>query len=200
MRAEKGHAVIVHEVEGITVLKDRVLVMERKDVSPRYQEMLKCFTHLPQKILSLQGIDNMTEFVLHTLCDEGCLNLVKAAYFIDNPDFNCLKGVAGFDKSEEYHTKNNLSDHTSFKSHLSSCAFNQQVRTINKPSFKRQEHSQEEVVKRLATELGMRNPLSYSWTIKHDNYGLLLFERTFEEESHEEFLNGLSLLGFCPVC
>ena len=40
-------------------------------VAPRYQQLLKCFTHLPQQILSLRDIDNVTEYVLHSLCDEG---------------------------------------------------------------------------------------------------------------------------------
>lgn len=176
------------------------MVMERKDVSPRYQEMLKCFTHLPQQILSLHGIDNMTEFVLHSLCNEGCLNLSKAAYFIDNPDFDCLKGMAGFDKYEAYHTADSLlHNDTSFNSHLLQCAFNQIVRDVNRSSIKRKEEEQERLVQELAHELGIQNPMIHTWSTRHENYGILLFERNVDEEPTEEFLQGLSLLGFCPV-
>jgi hypothetical protein len=176
--------------------------MERKDVCPRYQEMLKCFTLLPHKILSLHGIDNMTELVLHTLCNEECLNLSKAAYFIDNPDFDCLKGIAGFDRNEEYHQEDiPLDDQSVFSHHLSQCAFNKKVRGIQRPSFKRRgEESHNELLKQLAGELDMGNPIAYNWNAKHDNYGILLFERDFAEEPSKEFLEGLSLLGFCPVC
>ena len=51
---------------------------------------------LPQKILSLHGRADLAEFVLRDLCHERCFNLKKAAFFIDNPDFNHLKGIAGF--------------------------------------------------------------------------------------------------------
>ncbi len=78
--------------------------MKPNELTPRYEALLRCFTHLPQQILSLHKIDNATEYVLHSLCDAGCLDLQKAAYLVDNPDFDCLQGVAGFNKAEEVHT------------------------------------------------------------------------------------------------
>ena len=44
----------------------------------------------------------MSEFVLHDICNPNCFNLQKAAFLVDNPDFDCLKGVAGFSADEAY--------------------------------------------------------------------------------------------------
>ena len=172
--------------------------MKHNETDPRYQKMLRCFTHLPQQILTLNGNENMTEYVLHSLCEEGCLNLSKAAYFIDNPDFDCLKGVAGYNKEEEVYSGDTvLSD---FKEHMQHCAFNKRVRELNFPSPRRMGESHEHHVKNLATILGMQNPVFHTWEIKHDNHGLLIYEvQKLDDSNKNEFLEGLSLLGFCPV-
>lgn len=170
-------------------------------MSPRHHQILKSITYLPQKILSLHGTDNVTEFVLHTLCNEECFNLSKAAYLIDNFDFNCLKGVAGFAKDEEYGSAESVWDNPkNFTEHMGSCKFNQQVRGINRPSSKRNV-AIERTVEDIASHLEMDNPSYYTWTLKYDNHGILLFEHKSPELQglDEEILRGLSLLGFCPV-
>ena len=53
-------------------------------------------------MLSCDNVENMIEFVLHCLCSEDCFNMPKAAYFVDNIDFNCLKGIAGYNHLEKY--------------------------------------------------------------------------------------------------
>ncbi len=175
--------------------------MKPNEVAPRYQQLLKCFTHLPQQILSLNGIENVTEYVLHSLCDEGCLNLTKAAYFIDNPDFDCLKGVAGFNKEEEVYTCDvALHDQESFKEHVNACEFNKKVRAITCASSRRANQELDRTVEFLAQKLGFQHPLYHSWLIKHDNYGLLIFEQECGDQVEcKDFVKGLSLLGFCPV-
>lgn len=174
--------------------------MEPKNETLRYEQMLKCYTHLPKKMLALQHIDNVTEFVLHSLCTEGYLNLAKAAYFIDNPDFDCLKGIAGFDRKDKHHTDDViLANKEQFTSHISDCAFNQKVKNIEKSSPTKRADSHEEIVKEISKELNINNPLYRTWNIKHENYGLLIFEGPSKEEMNDEFLQGLSLLGFCPI-
>lgn len=76
--------------------------MEHTTMSPRHKQVLVCLSCLPHKMLSVHGLSNATEFVLHELCQSSCFNLKKAAYFVDNPDFDRLQGVAGFNKEEEY--------------------------------------------------------------------------------------------------
>ena len=48
--------------------------------------VLNTISRLPRKMLSLKNQENITEFVLHDLCNKKCFNLEKAAYFVDNPD------------------------------------------------------------------------------------------------------------------
>ena len=55
---------------------------------------------LPRKMLQLHGLDNITDFVLHELCSKDCFNIPKAAYFVENPAFNCFKGVVGVSGTE----------------------------------------------------------------------------------------------------
>jgi len=46
------------------------------------------------------------------------------------------------------------------------------------------------------------NPGYYSWDMKHDNHGLLVYEKqakTGDACLVEHALNGLSLLAFCPI-
>ena len=44
----------------------------------------------------------LAAFVLHELCSKNAFGLGKAAYFVNNPDFRCLKGVTGFHHNEAY--------------------------------------------------------------------------------------------------
>ncbi len=170
-------------------------------VSLRHQKLLKCFVSLPEKILSLHGIDNMTEFVLHDLCDEDCFNLSKAAYFIDNPDFDCLKGIAGYDRAEDTVKMDQRWENPHhFTNHALRCAFNQKVRKIQRPSKIRQKQEDAHLVRQLASELSMTNPLFFTWTLKHQNHALFLYEpMTNDIKLEHDILRGASLLGFCPV-
>ena len=167
-----------------------------------HEAILRFFTHLPKQILKLHEIENVTEYVLHSLCEEGCLNFTKAAYFIDNPDFNFMKGIAGFDKADEIYTcESAIAEDGSIITERSNCDYSQKVREITISSPKRNGESPEKAIERLVETLEMSNPLCHSWNIKHDNYGILIYECADETEKkfHEEFLHGLSILGFCPV-
>lgn len=176
--------------------------MKQENMSPQYKQILKCFAYLPQKILSFNGVDNVTEFVLHSLCNENCLNLSKAAYFIDNPDFDCLKGVAGFDKQNEFVNRENIwgiPDH--FTKHMQSCNFNQKVRNIYKPSAKRANLAEHELIERLSNELTIEDPHCYAWNGKHNNHALVIFECAGQNSPvlEDDIVHGLCLLGFCPL-
>ncbi len=179
--------------------------MEHKDISPRHHQLLTCLSCLPRKILSVYGIDNATEFVLHELCAARCLDLYKAAYFVDNPDFDCCKGVTGFSSDEEYmNGSSHWDDPEAFSHHMLQCAFNKKVRALALPSFIRAQREKKDVLKELISHLNLTNPLYFTWDIKNNNCGILLIEQkahqdAFDETLQEHFLNGLYLLGFCPI-
>ena len=152
-------------------------------------------------MLSLHGTDNVTEFVLHNLCHENCFNIKKAAYFIDNPDFDCLKGVAGFARDQAPDdTEGIWSDPLAFSARMKVSSFNQKVRSQLHGSLRKGNKSYEELAPTLANELGMKSYQLCSWDMKHDNHGIVMYEKNDSVELDEQSLiNGMSLLSFCPI-
>lgn len=169
----------------------------------RHYAVLHRLSSLPRKMLSLKNHENVTEFVLHELCNKNCFNLAKAAYFVDNPDFDCLKGLAGFCADEAYTLQENIWAHPSaFSTHMQGAPFNQHVRTIMHSSMRKNNKCDQDIVDWAAQELHLQQPGYYAWDMKHDNHGLLIYERQFKEGDScdiDSMLNGLSLLGFCPI-
>ena len=160
-------------------------------------DKLRILNRLPRNILRLQGSENVSEFVLHDLCSE-CFAFNKAAYFIDNPAFNCLKGVAGYNHDESY-TGEIWQDPESFSNHMQSSSFNQKVRRCMQYSCKNCDQPDEKVLETLAHDLGMENFEYCSWDLKHENHGYLLYEKGGQDFEVEDLLCGLHLLSFCPV-
>ncbi len=177
--------------------------MKKKGFSERDAQIMECLAGLPHKMLSLHGIENMTEFVMHELCGQHCFNFERAAYFIDNPDFNCLKGVAGFARSEAFSNEQEIIwvEPRVFSAHMEKSPFNQKVRGLNRCSLRVVGESEEDVVAEVAHNLGFKNHAFCSWGMKHDNHGLLVFEKTDEDDVDiERYLQkAFSLLGFCPI-
>ncbi len=176
--------------------------MKQNGMSPRHEQFFISLTQLPQRMLANYDQDHMAELVLHNLCDEQCFNVSKAAYFVDNPDFNCLQGIAGYDKCDEHPAVNHCwQEPSAFNKHRSQCSFNEKVRTISRPSNKRVTDHHGSLVTDLAAELSLSNPLIYTWSMKHDNHGVLIFEPQANDllELTQEMLSGMCLLGFCPI-
>ena len=158
---------------------------------------------LPRKILSLHGLENVTEFVLHELCSKSCFNLKKAAYFIDNPDFDCVKGVVGVSNMELHEIEDIWSSPDSFTQQMTLSPFNQHVRSFIYESHKKNGKSYEDMAKSIAYELGINEYGFYSWDMKHNNHGFLVCEKnTIDPQEHPQddiVIDGLCLLSFCPV-
>ena len=164
--------------------------------------ILTHLSRLPQKILSLHGRGDLTEFVLRDLCHQGCFNFKKAAFFVDNPDFDCLKGVAGYCHEDNPTVCDALWDHPEkFMARIQESPFNQKVRDVWLPSLQKIEDPQEEAVKTVAQMLQMQNPQSCHLQVKYGNHGILIFEKenTHDAIADEHLHHGVSLLGFCPV-
>jgi hypothetical protein len=176
--------------------------MER-DALRNNQRLLSYLAHLPKKIVSLEGIEHTPAFVLHELCNENCFNLSKAAFFADSPDFNSLKGIAGFDGQEQFGKPEVMwQEPQSFIAHLNSKAhFNTQVRQVNKFSLFKNGTMSNEQAQELAKQLGFQNPAFASWQMKHDNFGFLVYEHQNQllDGIQEQLDNSLYLLNFCPL-
>jgi len=177
--------------------------MEKEELLHRQNKMLSCLIGLPKKILSLHGRDNITEFVLHDLCQEDCFNLRRAAYFVNNPDFNCLKGVAGISLPdvpqglwEDIWRQGEM-----FSTYMRNSPFNRAVRGVSQCSMQKTELQEGDLVKEVARKLGIERPSFHSVDMKHDNHGLFIFEKSNQDDGSidRHLQNGASMLGFCPV-
>ncbi len=175
--------------------------MKRHKTSRKKRNVTHHLAGLPRKILQLHGRDNVTEFVLHELGNEDCFNLERVAYVIDNPDFDCLKGVAGYCRPEAYHAKSTIWEEPDvFSAHMKKSAFNNKIRHFCKPSRVKKGESDKKIVTAIAPELGFEHPSFYAWKMKHDNHGILLFQKGDDESGDYDYLlEGLCLIGFCPV-
>lgn len=175
--------------------------MGRKITSARRGKIHARLCSLPRTMISLHGHDNLTEFVLYQLCNDECFNFKRAAYFVDSPDFNCLKGIAGFCHEDIVTGDVKWSDPNEFSCHIQQAAFNQKVRNYVHESLRRKGEADNQIVHALAQELELNNPMFCAWDMKHSNHGLFIFEPRQDEDipAQDDLLNGLSLLGFCPV-
>ncbi|MCL4361172.1 hypothetical protein M1446_02325 [Candidatus Dependentiae bacterium] len=175
--------------------------MEPKNLTVEEIRLLESLSSLPQKMLAVHGISNLTEFVLHELCDQGCFNLDKAAYLIDNPDFDCLKGIAGYSKSECSNLSDVWNQPDKFSEHMKCSNFNNIVRQIHESSVFKSGKNYESTVNELAKNLNLDKAVYYSWPMKHNNHGILIIQRPNNNLSSfdQHILKGLSFLAFCPV-
>jgi hypothetical protein len=163
-------------------------------------KLLSHLTQIPRNIINFHQRENLAEFDLHELCHSNCLNIPKAAYLVDNTDFDCLKGIAGFD-SKEYFDKNSIwNDPDGFSHHMKQALFNNQVRGFEKNSGKFKLEPNQSLIDSIADEFAIENPHFYTIPVKHDNIGILVYETNGSIKPEEDnIINGLSLLGFCPI-
>jgi len=175
--------------------------METHELLHKEHALLSYLNHLPRKMLSLPEQDNITEFVLHELCCPHCFDLKKAAYFVDNPEFNCLQGVVGLCRSQAYATDNIWDTPEEFSKHMRNASFNQQVRGMRKESLKKSPRADEMIAQEIARDLGFSDSGFFAWNGKYQNHGILIFERPAKNDGRVDahFVNGVSLLSFCPL-
>ncbi|PKN03574.1 hypothetical protein CVU75_01500 [Candidatus Dependentiae bacterium HGW-Dependentiae-1] len=175
--------------------------MEHTKPSDRHAQILDVLSHLPKKMVSLQGDDKVAAFVLYELCQKHCFDLERAAYFVDNPDFNCLKGVAGCARPELVCTEDIWQATDTFSNTLTKSPFHGSVSELAHPSLKHGSRSEKEAIAEIADRLGLKNPSHCCWKMKHDNHGLLIFEKSLYDDTilDEHLVDGLSLLSFCPI-
>ena len=175
--------------------------MNQLSLDLRKQNITHCLSCLPKKMLQLHGKDNVVEFVLHELSKEDCFNLDKVAYVIDNPDFNCVKGIAGYCFNEKYDSNKDVwADPEPFSRYMSQAPFNIKVRSYEQESFIKKGKTDQDLINEVSQTLGFSHPVFYSWTMKHDNHGILMYEKREDDACDCDYLlDGLCLIGFCPV-
>lgn len=142
--------------------------------------LIDLVTGLPHKILQNYAVDGLSQMVLHDLGHEHGFGFAKATYLLDNPDFDHLVGVAGYDKQEcHFHKDDIWHDPTCFKGDMDKAAFHSHVRQLLANSFKRKDINLEDAkdVQELGKQLGFASPSFFSWETKFGNHGLLIYEQ-----------------------
>ncbi|MBI2345107.1 hypothetical protein HYV10_03480 [Candidatus Dependentiae bacterium] len=152
-------------------------------------------------IASNHHLENLSEFVLHDVCSEDLFRVVKAAYLVKNPDFACMKGVAGYSNQENFiqgHTWQNQKD---FTSHMRNSLFNQKVRQINETNIPSKiDLLDKKRLHKLSDHLEIERPEFHLWKMKYDNQGILIFEKEDQNDLLFQHLpHFISMLSFCPV-
>lgn len=150
-------------------------------------------------MLAFHETDNLSEYVLHELCGQDCFNVERAAYFLDNPEFDVFKGIAGYDASNRC-TSCPWRDPRSFNEHVGACTFSRKVRDVKTSSLATDERRRS-YAQVLSKQLDIKHPAVYTLPLKHGNCGVFIVEHNpeYHKISDEYIERGLSLMGFCPV-
>lgn len=177
--------------------------MQSHEIETKEAKLLKHLGNLRKMIVTNHDLDNLSEFVLHDLCTQSCFNLNKAAFFVNNPDFNLLQGVSGYHEKElQGLSGNSWGNQKLFMSHMQNSPFNQKVRNNCTTNFEKGKASSEKyMADKLADELEINNPSYFTWDLKHANHGLLVYEAPQVEAVHvkEHLFDSLYYLSFCPL-
>lgn len=131
---------------------------------------------LPKSILLNHHKQGLADLILNKISSEKCFSFSKAAYLVDNPDFNYLKGICGFCKTSS--PSGDCSDPDGLITQISSCKYNERVKALQQHSFKANnlDLNSPENLAEISKALEMQNPEVFCWDLKHNNYGVLIFE------------------------
>lgn len=167
--------------------------MERKDDSgARKQALLHTLSCLPEKIVATHGLDGISQLVLYELAHPDCFNFKKAAFFVENPDFQHLQGIVGIAADEHPAPLDVWQNRDLFLKQMERSPFHKQIRGLHVPLT-----ADGRARAALTEQLGLR---AHAFNLKHGNKGILLFEPNGGHTPSLEDLNaGLSLLAFCPI-
>jgi hypothetical protein len=165
-----------------------------------YQRLLGKVGSLFKNILVSHAQDHVADFVMHDLCNESGFNLTRAAYLVDNPDFDCLQGVSGFCKDEMGQSCDIWKNRAAFEHQVQASPFNQQVKNFKHKSVRRSGESDSIAVNDIANSLQIANPVYYTWDMKHDNHGIFVYQKQDIPDAALAYLQDtVCLLGFCPL-
>ena len=196
LKIEYGILVEAGRRVGSIVKEGRI--MEQPLIDRQYG-LLNHIRTLPRKMIQIHGRNNLNQFLLHELCSESCFNLLKAAYFIDNPDFNCLRGVAGFDSQHVFKTDDIWKNPDEFSKFMACCSFHNKVKDIIHED--RSDDSISRFLDEMCAALGFNEYNHCTWPMKHDNHGILVYEKANPSDTivDDVLFDCVSLLSFCPV-
>jgi hypothetical protein len=164
--------------------------------------VLERLTEMPSKILLHHEAQDLPHIILHDLSHDDIFGLDKAVYLIDNPDFDCLKGVAGYSRDEcKFHKNDIWQDPYCFHSDMQHADFSSKLKQFLRNGLKRNDintHNDSDLVE-LGESLGLKNPGFLTWQMRHGNHGILIFETNeqFLEKKQNLLKHAAPLLSLC---
>lgn len=173
--------------------------MELSPMTARRYELVSRLSTLPQRIVSTHGADYLAELVFYELCGKSCFNLKKAAYFLDNPDFDCCRGIVGLNSTEFAVSEGGdvWKDPEPVSEQMRRSPFYQKVRGLQHASVTK--NNSEYLLGEIAKNLGIEKPQVSITHARNDNHGILITDQPVDAEVHEYLEHGMSLLGLCPL-
>ena len=148
------------------------------------EQLIKLLLDLPRRIVHNEDLEDLSRIILHELCHKNHLDLKKATYLIDNPQFGCMRGVAGFFKDECKHHKENMWEKPEeFGRDMQKAEFHNKMKCFEHASVCNQSDmgSCKELCK-LGKNIGLQHPKVYTWDMRNGNRGVFLFE----EDEHKD--------------
>lgn len=167
------------------------------------QQLLMMLLDLPNKILSHHEVDGLAQLILHDVSHDRHFGFKRASYLIDNPEFDCLRGVAGFinDECKHHHEDLWLEPHN-FKRDMREAVFHNQLLQMAAKSIKKGSSvgNHTEAIRNVAFDLGMINPWVYAQDLRHGNHGILIVEegvKRLDNDDHELLAHISAIMGLC---
>jgi hypothetical protein len=175
---------------------ERIIAMKN---NVTYEKLLHQLAQIPHNMISNHHKHNITEFVLHDLCSSNCFNITKAAYLVNNKDFKCLRGIAGFYQPEAFlHEGSIWHNSEKFSSHMKNAPFNKKVRALDKENLSTDD-SHHKLMQAVAKDLELQDPEFWTANLKYDNVGILIYQKPQNSELTDYLKHGFSFLGLCPL-
>jgi len=164
-----------------------------------YSALLRLAT-LPERMVQRHECENLAELILHELVDPSCHLFEKAAFFVDNPDFDCCKGITGLARADRLQSDIMQTDHGTFSEHMRHNAFNKAVRNVTCHSGLKKGTPWPQRADELGKKISLQGHSWYVFPVKYGNTGVLLYQPHEHTEDMQEWLAmGAALLALCPV-
>lgn len=162
-------------------------------------DIFSCLIQLPKQILSHSNVEGLHGLILKYLASKKFFNFDKAAYFLDNPSFNCSKGIAGF-HLKDFKDDEEWLDLWECPEKQNKCIekaeYNQKIKNLSCNSLSILAKKSEQSLLNFAKQkLEIKQPSFLFSNVKNGNVGILFYEDNKKNLDKFLFESATALLG-----